>query len=728
MRDPSRPAPEEPEEEAPIEALLSPASVAVVGASPSSYVGRVLCENLRALGYGGRVFPVNPRYDEVLGWRSFPSLEALPEAPEAVATAVRIRAVPDLLRAAGRMGTRAAVVPGGGYTETGPQALLVQEEIGSVAREFGMAVAGPNCMGVIAPPAGAALYIGTIPPSLLPGRVALVSQSGSVVEAAVNMGPRVGFSALVSCGNEAATTVGDYLRFFSRHETTIAVALFVEGFRDPQGFVAGARALREAGKPLAVLHAGRSVEAAPAVVAHSGTLAGSDEVVTGLLHQLGAIGVDDIDELFEVAELLGHGRLPRGRRLFAVTDSGGEGNLVRDQADRLGLELPSPSASTVARLKRRWPNFAFVGNPIDPWGVDPDYQSLYGEILAAASREDVDVVAVALDKVSPWAGSNETHLGQAAADALVAATAGSAHPMPVFLTVHSTGPATEPIRDTLREAGVPLLHGLRPALAAIRRAWYWGQWRRRTPSPAAGSSIGLPDHAGSPGGVMSEWASREVLAAYGIPLVPGRRVGGPAEAERAARALGGPVVVKADAPGVAHKAAAGMVRVGVLPDQAGEAFGSVMAAARRAGASPEGALVESTARGVELICGMRRDSLFGPVVLLGLGGTLAEAFHDVAARCCPVSPEDLEEMPGECSAGLVLAAAGASPEPVLAVVEALSRLATEHPEVREVDVNPLFAGPDGVAAADALVVTSGDADEATEPVGPARDEEGATSG
>src|SRR5439155_18905500 len=163
----------------------------------------------------------------------------------------------------------------------------------------------------------------TLPSSLLPGRVALISQSGSVVEAAANMGPRIGFSALVSCGTEAGTTVGDYLGYFAADPGTGAIGLFLEGFRDPAGFVAGARALREAGKPLAVLKVGRSQERSAAIAAHSGTLAGADEVVTGLLRQLGAIRVNDLDELFELLELLGHGRLPGGRRLVAVTDSGG---------------------------------------------------------------------------------------------------------------------------------------------------------------------------------------------------------------------------------------------------------------------------------------------------------------------------------------------------------------------------------------------------------------------
>jgi acyl-CoA synthetase (NDP forming) len=693
-----------------IDALLRPRSIAIVGASPRSYVGRVLCENLRGLGYEGAVFPVNPRYGDVAGWRCYPSVEALPEGPDAVVAAISFDRIPAVLRAAAEMGTRAAVVPGGGFTETGPRALEIQGEVAAVATEFGMEVCGPNCMGVIAPSARSAMYIGTLAPSLLPGRVALLSQSGSVVEAAVNMGPRVGFSALVSYGNEAVTTVGRYLRYFADDDETDAVTLFIEGFRDASGFVGGARALRDAGKPLAVLKAGRSRQAVKAIAAHSGSLAGADEVVTGLLHQLGAIGVDDLDELFEVAEVLAHGRMPRGRRIFVVTDSGGEANLVADHIQRAGLEAPPPSDALVRRLQARWPNFSYLGNPIDPWGVDPDYTPLYSEILLAAAEEDVDVLAVALDKVTPWAGENEVDLGAAGAEALIAATRGT-DKMPVFFTVHATGPAAEVVRERLRAASVPLLHGLRPAMVALRRTWWWQQWKRRSepswPGGAEGNGTGHRLDPGEEGPVLSERASRDILAAFGIPLVRCEAAATAEEAADAAERIGFPVVMKADVPGVAHKAAAGLVATGIVSSRAAaEAFGRLTERAASQGRPARGALVQATASGVELICGMRRDPLFGPVVLVGLGGALTEVFRQVATRVCPVAPEDLDEMVDECPAGTLLAAAGAPVEPVLSVILALSRMGLEHPEIQEIDVNPLFAGPDGVAAADALVALS----------------------
>src|SRR5437899_528997 len=247
------------------------------------------------------------------------------------------------------------------------------------------------------------------------------------------------------------------------------------------------RSRAAAGKPLAVLKAGRSAEAAAAIAAHSGTLAGAEEVVTGLLHQLGAIGLDDLDELIEVAEVFAHGRLPGGTRLMAVGDSGGEAQLVADHARALGFQLPPPSDAMKARLQARWPNFSFIGNTVDPWGVDPDFPPLYEEILQAMADEDVDVVAVALDKVTSWMGEHEIDLGDASARSLIDAVKRTGT-FGAYFTLHGMGPAHPVVRERLEDAGMPLLHGLRPALVALRRAAWWRAWRPRPPPPPSDRS------------------------------------------------------------------------------------------------------------------------------------------------------------------------------------------------------------------------------------------------
>jgi len=691
-------------ERTPIDCLLAPRSVAVVGASPTSFVGRVVIENLRLLDFPGPIYPVNPKYDEVLGLPCYPSIDRVPSPPEAVAAAVRIDMVPDVLRAAAKGGTRAAIVPGGGFSETGEAARVAQAEIAVVGRDFDMAIAGPNCMGVISPGRATALYIGTLPEHLLPGRVAVVSQSGSVIEALVNMGPRVGFSALVSSGTETATSCGSYLEHFAGDSATGAACVFLEGFRDPQAFIQGARAMRSAGKPLAVLQAGRSAEAAAAIAAHSGTLASADEVVAGLLRQVGAIALDDLDELIEVAEVFARGRLPEGRRMIAVGDSGGEAQLVADHARGAGFQLPAPSGAMTQRLQTRWPNFSYIGNPVDPWGVDADFPTLYEEILQAMADEDVDIVAVAIDKVTSWMGEHEVDLGESSARSLIASSRRTGK-YGVYLTLHGMGPAHPLVRDQLREAGVPLLHGLRPALAALRGAAWWQAWRPRTSLAGASASTVAPLNPGEPGPILSEAASRTILAPYGIPLVAGEVAESPDDAVAVAENLGFPVVMKANAPGVAHKSAAGIVATGVAsPAAVREAFDALTGRAGANGTPARGVLVEATAAGVEVICGMRHDPVFGPVVLLGVGGTLTEVLKDVSIRLVPPAVEDLDEMLEECAVGRLIERAGGDPAPVKGAVAGLARLAVERPEIREVDVNPMFVGPRGAAAADALIV------------------------
>jgi acyl-CoA synthetase (NDP forming) len=451
------------------------------------------------------------------------------------------------------------------------------------------------------------------------------------------------------------------------------------------------------------LKAGRSAEAAAAIAAHSGTLAGADEVVTGLLHQLGAIGLDDLDELIEMAEVFSHGRLPEGTRLIAVGDSGGEAQLVADHARALGFQLPEPSDAMKARLQARWPNFSFIGNPVDPWGVDPDFPPLYDEILQAMADEDVDIVGVALDKVTSWMGDHEIDLGDAGARSLIDAVERTGR-FGAYFTLHGMGPAHPVVRERLREAGIPLLHGLRPALVALRRAAWWRAWRPRTPAPPPQRSVGWSE-LNEQGPILSEAASRTILAAYDVPLVPGDLAATVDEAVVLAERLGFPVVMKAVVPGVAHKSAAGLVAVGVAgTDSVRDTFLRLTTRAETNGTPARGVLVEATAAGVEVICGMRHDPLFGAVVLLGVGGTLTEVLKDVSVRLVPPSKEDLDEMLEECAVGRLVARAGGDAGALRATVAGLARLAVEHPEIREVDVNPIFVSRDGTAAADALVV------------------------
>lgn len=306
-----------------------------------------------------------------------------------VGTARVLNAVTDAVCA----GVRNFVIPGGGFTDSGDDAALLADGLRKLRSEAGIQVVGPNCMGVVDLVTGAAPYIGTVPAQIRRGTVGVVVQSGAVAELFVNAGGRVALSTVVSCGTEATTAMADYLGFFADDPETKSVIAFVEGFSEPHEFLAAARRLAEAGKPLAVAFVGRSATAQTGVTAHSGQLAPSARVTAAALRQAGAVIADDLDELLAFGEIFSCERLPRGNRLQVVTNSGGEGNLLADLAEDAGLVLPSLSAGAVDTLAARWPRFR-ARNPLDPWGPD-DYESLRG-LLGAVTPPAQTMEAVGL--------------------------------------------------------------------------------------------------------------------------------------------------------------------------------------------------------------------------------------------------------------------------------------------------------------------------------------------
>nr|MDQ3342866.1 CoA-binding protein [Actinomycetota bacterium] len=337
--------------------LLRPRSVAVVGASPRTFVGGITLRNLRALGFAGTVTPVNPRRPEIDGVTAAASLAELDHTPDVAVLLVGADRVLQAARDAVDCGVRGLVVPGAGHTDSGAAADAVIGGLRDLAAaNAGVAMAGPNCMGYVDLVTGAAPYVGTVPEQVRAGRIGVVAQSGAVVEAVINAGGRVPLSTAVSSGAEAVIDLADYLRFFAADEHTDAVLAFVEAFADPAAFLAAAQEMATAGKPLAVCKVGRSAVAQTGVTAHSGKLAGSHRVAMAAMRQAGAIVCDDLDELLVTGELLATG-LPRGVRLHVVANSGGEANLLADLAEDAGLRLPPMSGEGVAALRARWPRF-----------------------------------------------------------------------------------------------------------------------------------------------------------------------------------------------------------------------------------------------------------------------------------------------------------------------------------------------------------------------------------
>ncbi|QNG38736.1 acetate--CoA ligase family protein [Geodermatophilaceae bacterium NBWT11] len=667
-----------------------PRSLAVVGASPSSFVGRIALQNCLARGYGGRLVAVTPAHREVAGVPAVPSLLDLDEPVDTALVQVRADRVLGVVREGVRAGVGTFVVPGAGTTDSGDVARELVRELRDLADTTGVTVVGPNCMGVVDLVTGAAPYIGTVGERLRRGGVGLVAQSGAVVEAFINAGSRVPLSTAISSGSEAVLGLADHLGFFATDPHTTAVLTFVEAVDDATAVLAAARALAEADKPLVAVVVGRSAVARAGVVAHSGRLAGSARTTAAALRSAGAAVVGDLDELLAAGELLGTRHRVRGRRLAVVTNSGGEGNLLADLAADVGLDVPPLSADGRRTLTDRWPLFD-ARNPLDPWGVD-DHTVVYPPALAVAAGEGADVLVVGIDQ-QRTAGSHEQELGLFLAGALRDAVAGTTV-VPVLLSPAAQDPP-DALVGACVAADVPLVRGARPALAALAAL------AARSVSPAP------PTTPGASGDVPR--AEDEVLAALaglGLEVAHSQRVRTSAEAVAAALSLGGPVVLKGVVPGLVHKTEAGLVRVGLTPDEVAVEADRMLGWATAEGRPLELLVAELVRGDLEVLVGFTRDPVFGPVHLVGLGGVWAEALDVVDVHVGHLDDAAAGHFLAGSRVGRMLAGARGGPlhsAGVVAALCAVSRLAARSPSITAIDVNPVLVCRSRAVAVDAVL-------------------------
>jgi acyl-CoA synthetase (NDP forming) len=701
--------------------LFAPASIAVVGASPRSWIAQTVRDNLRVMGSATRCHFVNPKYDELHGQPCYPSLEALPERPDVAVVAL------NPLRAA--LVTEAAAA-------AGEAAAAMQRDVARIAREHGIALVGPNCMGVIDLTSNAASYIGDVSPYLPRGGVAGIAQSGSVTDAYVHSGSRVGFSRIISCGSEVVLDLCDYLAYCLDDPETTSVILFVEGFKRPERFLALADRALSLGKPIMAVKVGRSHQAQAAAVAHSGSMAGETRVTDAALDAAGVIRCNDLDALLETAELVeGMRRTGRGvgrGRTGVVTVSTGEASLIADLAPQTGIDLPPIPDDARRAILAGLPTMGYIGNPLDPWGA-ADVATAYGtafESMAASGAYDVLVLVHDFPYRSAPA---EVATANEVTMRLLDATRDRPAILPAYVSLTSGEPpaATKAVLDEFGD-GAPLLRGAVEAFTAIATLGEWearrerrrehGPWRQGWPALAADRrSFGR--ETSSPGDdrseeatarsrrVLSEGESLAFLRDLGLPVTDAIAVPDAEAAVEAARRLtGGAVAVKLDIAGLAHKSDLGGVALGLAGDSAvRDAAESLLRIGRARALDIRGLLVEPMAApGVELIVGMRRDESFGPAIIVGIGGILTELLDDVAIRLAPLRPEAalamLDTLRGHRLLDGVRGGPAVDRSALADILVRLSWIAVERPGITEVDLNPVIASPGGALAVDALVV------------------------
>ncbi|MFB4316012.1 acetate--CoA ligase family protein [Actinomadura sp. 21ATH] len=697
--------------------LFEPASIALVGATDKSGWSRSTFANLRRHGFAGRVHLVNPRGGTVHGEPAHKCLSDIPEPVDLAYVMVPTAAVAAVLEEGAGRGIRNYVVLTAGFGETGEEGRRREEEIAALARRHGLTVLGPNGNGYINTAAGATPYGLPIPEPLVAGSVGVVLQSGALATSvlAYAQARNVGVSLLTAMGNETDVAVTDVIDHLVDDPATRVIALFLESVRRPAEFGRVARRALEAGKPIVALKIGRSAVASRAARAHTGALVGDDAVVDAVFRRLGVLRVGSLEDLIVTAGLLAAtGPLP-GPRLGVVTPSGGACEIIADRAEEEGLRLPPLAPSTVARLAEILPAFATPQNPLDVTGYVVVDRTLLGramEIVAADPGIDAVVGLADLPRSAPPDPAPLLRLYEENARRI------AAFPLPTVLMSNVPLDVTAFGRTVQETTGYPhVVGGIEHGMRALGAAVAWSRHRSRAlaePPPAAPPVPAVPGGPGEPGGVWDEHRAARLLAANGVPVVPGTLAAGAEAAVAAAERHGYPAVLKLAADGLAHKSDIGGVRLGLRSAaEVRAAHAELLAAAAEAGIGPAATLVQPQREaGIELLVGVVRDPAWGLVLAVALGGVWVEVLNDSVLRPLPAAAPEirraLEELRG---AAVLRGARGGEPADLDAVAEAVAgvgRLAVGLGDrLESLEINPLLVRGSRVEALDALVTWRG---------------------
>ncbi len=703
-----------------LDSLLSPRSVAVIGASPDPQKIRgALLHLLRKNGFAGRIVPVNPSYADIAGIPCFPTLAAAGEPVDLALVAIPAAGVLPALEECAAAGARNAVVISSGFAEDEAAPADLQDRVAALARRTGMRICGPNAEGfhnevdrVSATFSPAVDRDADDNPTATTRRIGIVAQSGGMGFALYNRGRALGlsFGTVVSTGNEADLTAADFLAHMAEDPATAAVLLFLESVRDPAAFAAAALAAHAAGKFIVAIKIGRSAPGKLAAASHTASMAGWDVGYDAMFRRYGVIVATELDEALGIAAALASNPLaPEGRtgsRVAVVTVSGGAGAWSADALVAAGLQVPELAAGTQAAIRAFIPSYGSTRNPVDLTAGGVHGGGLLRAVELLSRDPDVDQVAVITSL------SNPTRVSIYGPE-LAALLAQRLKPV---LFYSYTLPSSLG-RRILAEAGAIIM----PSMAVLATACRALAERGRPVAPAPAAPEPLPEAVRSllagRAGPLAEHAAKAVFAAYGASVPPARLVARAAGLEDAAAALGYPLAAKIQSPAIPHKTEAGGVRLGIADLPAlRSAFADILAnAARHAADAPvDGVLLEPmAARGVEIIVGVVRDPTFGPVLMVGAGGVATELFQDAAYRLAPVDEAEATAMlRGLRSAALLDGFRGAPPAdvPALARLVALvSRFADAgRAFVAELELNPVIVHPagQGCTIADALLVLS----------------------
>ncbi len=695
--------------------ILSPKSVAIVGASSdfTKFTGRTL-KYLLKHGYKGKIYPINPKYEEMVGLKCFSSVEALPEGVDTAFIQIPSKGVEGVIKECIKKGIKGAIIHSAGFGEAGEEGRRRQQEIKEMIQKIGLRLVGPNTAGVanivdriiLTPVVSYELD------ELTPGQIGLVSQSGGLTGAILTRAEArgIGFSYIISTGNEMDLEASDYIRFLVDDPHTKVIALFLETLRNVEKFHKVVELAHERGKPVLVLKVGRAEVGAKAAASHTGALTGSDVVYDAVFKQKGVIRLEALEDLFEVSSLFCKYKPPKGNRIGMLTSTGGGATVLADACGMLGLSFPKPSDSTV-QISSQWlPDFASRANPLDVTlsGLGGGYKKSLDLFLR---DENFDIVIAVVGTSAQF----EPEMG---VKPILERDKGIDKPLISFLN-----PNAEKALRILEKEGIPTFRTPEACARALKNLIDYGKFlekysKLRTAPPSEVSSVDLKRVRivlDSPRKALNEYQSKQILAQYGIPIVKERIATSVEESLVMAKEIGFPIALKVLSPDILHKTEAKAIKLGISSEESlRKAYAEILQNAKRCNpdAKIDGVLVqEMVPYGIETIVGVSQDPQFGPTVMFGLGGIFVEVYRDVSLRVVPLTRADAEEMVREVKGSVLLEGyrgrEKGDVEGIIDVILKVSHLAMDlKDEIMELDINPIMVlqKGKGVKAVDALMV------------------------
>ncbi len=663
--------------------IFKPKSVAVIGASTApGKLGHDILANLKNGGFPGALYPINPKAAEILGLPVYKSIADTPAAPEMAVVVIPARLVAATLTQCAEKGVKAAVVITGGFAEAGPDGEKLQDELAQVVRQTGIRVIGPNCQGVNMPHEH---MCASWPLITTRGKIAFASQSGTVGAAFLDMAAaeHLGVSGFVSLGNRVDVDEAEVLMYFNQDPHTEVIALYLEGVKRASYFL---DALREAEKPVVILKAGRTTQGSRAAESHTKSMAGADAIYEALFRKYRVHRADTLEELFDFAKALAYLPKPKGRRLMISTSSGGAAILAIDEAEKNGLTVPEPNPILKERLREMLPAHCAVGNPVDLTGDAISAPELYKQVMDK-TRDDYDTQVVIFGDPIPGAAQQVTP---------------GASELVVFL---GGADVERDERQKLYEAGVPVFPTPERGIKAL------AQFFRFEPQPA--QAPGMPKIAVAEGlRLLPALEAASLLTKAGIPTAAAPLAKTVEEAAALAGQFGYPVAMKLASPHIAHKTDMGGVFLGLENEnEIRQAFQEIMNATQlyEGWATVDGVTISPMAKpgGLEVILGTITDPQYGPTLMFGLGGINTEIYKDVAFCILPAEDSELEDLMKRIKGWPLLTGYRGQPrrdtEALLMAMKALARFAEKHPELDQVELNPLLLYDKGLFSVDVRI-------------------------